>query len=142
MCIACLVPCIACIGAIACKCAFCLQSNKCYCRFPQAEIARIESVGGWVDDGRVCGVLAVSRCGASILTVPGSRAISAADPAGMLLLDAAGITFVAGLIHIWGPVAPTPPACVCELCLASAVDAAALMPADCLLLPLLCQGVW
>jgi serine/threonine protein phosphatase PrpC len=27
----------------------------------QAEIARIESVGGWVDDGRVCGVLAVSR---------------------------------------------------------------------------------
>lgn len=28
----------------------------------QAEIARIESVGGWVDDGRVCGVLAVSRC--------------------------------------------------------------------------------
>jgi hypothetical protein len=27
-----------------------------------AEIERIESVGGWVDDGRVCGVLAVSRC--------------------------------------------------------------------------------
>ena len=27
----------------------------------QAEIARIEAVGGWVDDGRVCGVLAVSR---------------------------------------------------------------------------------
>ena len=27
----------------------------------QAEIARIECVGGWVDDGRVCGVLAVSR---------------------------------------------------------------------------------
>ena len=26
-----------------------------------AEIERIESVGGWVDDGRVCGVLAVSR---------------------------------------------------------------------------------
>lgn len=26
-----------------------------------AEINRIESVGGWVDDGRVCGVLAVSR---------------------------------------------------------------------------------
>lgn len=28
----------------------------------QAEIERIEGVGGWVDDGRVCGVLAVSRC--------------------------------------------------------------------------------
>lgn len=27
----------------------------------QAEIKRIEGVGGWVDDGRVCGVLAVSR---------------------------------------------------------------------------------
>lgn len=26
-----------------------------------SEIQRIESVGGWVDDGRVCGVLAVSR---------------------------------------------------------------------------------
>ncbi|KAL4422071.1 hypothetical protein ABPG77_001539 [Micractinium sp. CCAP 211/92] len=26
-----------------------------------AEIERIEAVGGWVDDGRVCGVLAVSR---------------------------------------------------------------------------------
>lgn len=26
-----------------------------------SEIERIESVGGWVDDGRVCGVLAVSR---------------------------------------------------------------------------------
>jgi protein phosphatase 2C family protein 2/3 len=26
-----------------------------------SEIERIEAVGGWVDDGRVCGVLAVSR---------------------------------------------------------------------------------
>lgn len=28
-----------------------------------SEIERIEAVGGWVDDGRVCGVLAVSRWG-------------------------------------------------------------------------------
>lgn len=27
----------------------------------QAEVERVKSVGGWVDDGRVCGVLAVSR---------------------------------------------------------------------------------
>jgi serine/threonine protein phosphatase PrpC len=27
----------------------------------QAEIRRVNSTGGWVDDGRVCGVLAVSR---------------------------------------------------------------------------------
>ena len=26
-----------------------------------AEIERIKSTGGWIDDGRVCGLLAVSR---------------------------------------------------------------------------------
>lgn len=27
----------------------------------QAEIERVESVGGWISDGRVCDILAVSR---------------------------------------------------------------------------------
>ena len=26
-----------------------------------AEVARVQSVGGWIEDGRVCDVLAVSR---------------------------------------------------------------------------------
>lgn len=26
-----------------------------------SEIERVQSAGGWIDDGRVCGVLAVSR---------------------------------------------------------------------------------
>ncbi len=48
-----------------------------------AEIERIEAVGGWVDDGRVCGVLAVSRWGcvracAQLRTLPRCRQAEAA----------------------------------------------------------------
>lgn len=37
--------------------------HRVYGRGPavESEISRIESVGGWIDDGRVCGILAVSR---------------------------------------------------------------------------------